>query len=299
MGFKGNRLIISLVTIMMLYSCNNNDSNSDAYGNFEATEIYISSEVNGRAIELNGKEGDEFLIGDVLCRIDTTAFALQKQQLMAKRSAATSGVKQTILAVDVLKTQLRVLQKEHKRIGRMLKEHSATQKQFDDVDGQVRIMNSRIRSAGAQVQSARSELAVLDAQINIVDDQLNRCVIKSPVTGTVLEKFREDGELIFPGKPIYKVADLTNIYLRAYVSGSQLSQIKIGQEVEVLFDKDKKSNQSVQGVISWISSSAEFTPKIIQTKEERVDLVYAIKVRVKNEGRIKIGMPGEVRWKNE
>jgi len=280
----------------ILLSCKDGTSGSDAYGNFEATEIYIGSEVNGRAVELTAEEGDLFSTGDVLCRIDTTTYYLQRGQLTARRMSAVTGINQALLSVDVLKTQLQVLQKEYNRISRMLKEQSATQKQFDDVDGQVRILESRILSARAQVQSARSELAVLDAQIAIVNDQLGKCVIKAPVAGTVLEKYREAGELIFLGKPVYKVADLTNVYLRAYVSGSQLSQIKIGQEVEVLFDKDKKSNQSATGVISWISSSAEFTPKIIQTKDERVDLVYAIKVRIKNDGRIKIGMPGEIRW---
>ena len=290
------KLILPLIIASILLSCKDGTSGSDAYGNFEATEIYIGSEVNGRAVELTAEEGDLFSTGDVLCRIDTTTYYLQRGQLTARRMSAVTGINQALLSVDVLKTQLQVLQKEYKRISRMLKEQSATQKQFDDVDGQVRILESRILSARAQVQSARSELAVLDAQIAIVNDQLGKCVIKAPVAGTVLEKYREAGELIFLGKPVYKVADLTNVYLRAYVSGSQLSQIKIGQEVEVLFDKDKKSNQSAKGVISWISSSAEFTPKIIQTKDERVDLVYAIKVRIKNDGRIKIGMPGEIRW---
>jgi HlyD family secretion protein len=290
------KLILPLIISSILLSCKDGTSGSDAYGNFEATEIYIGSEVNGRAVELTAEEGDLFSTGDVLCRIDTTTYSLQRGQLTARRMSAVTGINQALLSVDVLKTQLQVLQKEYKRISRMLKEQSATQKQFDDVDGQVRILESRILSARAQVQSARSELAVLDAQIAIVNDQLAKCIIKAPVAGTVLEKYREAGELIFPGKPVYKVADLTNVYLRAYVSGGQLSQIKIGQEVEVLFDKDKKSNQSVTGVITWISSSAEFTPKIIQTKDERVDLVYAIKVRVKNDGRIKIGMPGEIKW---
>jgi len=291
------KILILIMTVASLYSCSDDSSKSDAYGNFEATEIYVSSEVNGKAVKLLFNEGDTFTNNAVLCVIDSTNFVLQRNQLFAKRAAALKGIKQAELSVDVLKTQMTVLQKEYKRVNKMLKQQSATQKQFDDIDGQVKILDGRIKSADAQVQSAKAELAVLDAQISIINDQISKCTIKAPVSGTVLQKFREQGELVMAGKPIYKIADLTNVYLRAYISGSQLSQIKIGQKVTVLFDKDAKTNTSVQGVISWISSTAEFTPKIIQTKQERVDLVYAIKVKVKNNGEIKIGMPGEVNFK--
>jgi HlyD family secretion protein len=290
------KTLILILIVTGLFSCSNNEIKSDAYGNFEAIEIYVSSEVNGRAVNLFFDEGDSFAKNAVLFKIDSTNFILQKKQLLAKKGAAVKNIKQAELSVDVLKTQMKVLKKEYNRIEKMLKQQSATQKQFDDIDGQVKILNSRIKSAEAQVQSAKSELMVLDAQIDIVNDQISKCTVKAPVGGTVLQKYSETGELIIAGKPVYKIADLTNIYLRAYISGSQLSQIKIGQKVNVLFDKDKKTNQTVQGVISWVSSTAEFTPKIIQTKDERVDLVYAIKIKVKNNGAIKIGMPGEVNF---
>ncbi len=192
--------------------------------------------------------------------------------------------------------QKEILEKDFQRLSNMLKDGAATQKQYDDVEGQMVVIDRQVKSHQAQLNSIVAEVAVVDTQIAALEDQLSRCRVRMPVRGTILQKFNQTGELAVAGKPLAKVADLERLYLRAYVSGNQLPNIKIGQKVTVLIDRDKKTNQSLEGTITWIASSAEFTPKIIQTKEERVDQVYAIKVLVLNDGRVKIGMPGEVKF---
>ena len=178
---------------------------------------------------------------------------------------------------------------------RLLADKAATQKQLDDVDGQISVIDRQIEQAQTQLSTIRAEIAALDAQIARVQDQLLEAIIRSPISGTILTSYAEPQEMTAYGKPLFKVADLSAMTLRAYVSGDQLPQIRIGQTVEVRIDQDRDSNRSLEGVITWISSEAEFTPKLIQTKEERVNLVYAFKVRLENpDGTIKIGMPGEV-----
>ena len=178
----------------------------------------------------------------------------------------------------------------------MKEDGAATQKQLDDIKGQIRIIDKQILNIKTQFTAISKELDVLDAQTAMLTDQLKRCSIKPPTTGTVLETYVKQGELTAPGKPLYKMANLDKLNLKVYVSGAQLPNVKLGQEVEVIIDKTRKENQTLSGIITWISSEAEFTPKIIQTKEERVKLVYAVKVAVINDGSLKIGMPGKIRW---
>ena len=185
---------------------------------------------------------------------------------------------------------------DKERIEKLLKDGAATKKQLDDINGRIDLVNSQIASIKTQNVSVISELEVVNTQISQVEESINKCNIKNPIEGIVLEKYAEENEITTFGKPLYKIADMHEMILRVYVSGSQLPQIKIGQEVEVLIDKDAKSNTKFSGIISWISESAEFTPKIIQTKEERVNMVYAVKVKVQNDGSLKIGMPGEVNF---
>ncbi|MCD4698085.1 MAG: HlyD family efflux transporter periplasmic adaptor subunit, partial [Bacteroidales bacterium] len=176
------------------------------------------------------------------------------------------------------------------------KDGAATQKQLDDITGAIDLIDSQISSIKTQYSAVLSELEVINTQVEQVEESIRKCHIYNPVEGTVLEKYAEENEITTFGKPLYKLADTREMVLRVYVSGLQLAHLKIGQEVEVLVDDDKKTNRSMTGQISWISESAEFTPKIIQTKEERINMVYAIKVRVKNDGSLKIGMPGEVNF---
>ena len=178
----------------------------------------------------------------------------------------------------------------------MLKDGAATQKQLDDITGQIGVLERQIESTRTQYTSVNKELEVLDAQVAATRDVLDRCSVMAPASGTILETYVEQGELAAPGKPLFKIANLDELTLKVYVSGTQLPKVKIGQEVKVLIDKSETENQTLSGRVDWISSEAEFTPKIIQTKEERVKLVYAVKVLVKNDGTLKIGMPGEIRW---
>ena len=195
----------------------------------------------------------------------------------------------------MLQAQKAIVQKDFSRISQMKTEGAATQKQFDDVQGQLEVMTQQLKSHQTTINSINQEVNVVCSQMDEVADKLNRCRIVLPSNGTVLQKLAEAGELVATGKPLLKLANLNQVYLRAYVSGSQLSSIHLGQEVTLRIDKNEKELTVLKGKISWISASAEFTPKIIQTKEERIDLVYAIKVAVVNDGSIKIGMPGEIR----
>jgi HlyD family secretion protein len=197
---------------------------------------------------------------------------------------------------DVFREQMRVYLIEKERIENLLKENAASQKQLDDINGMLDVLEKQVNSALSQNGVTKQELGNVDVQIKQINDQIEKCIIKNPVRGTVIMKLAEPSEVVSFGKPLYKIANLDEMELRVYVSGVQLPEIKIGQTVKVLTDNGADGFKEMQGTISWISSKAEFTPKIIQTKEERVNLVYAVKVKVKNDGSIKIGMPGEVRF---
>lgn len=290
------RYYFILLILSVLTACQSGDGESDAYGNFEAIETFVSSEVTGKALQLNAKEGQVLKTGTLVCLVDTVPIVIKRDQLEASRLAAISKLDQVNASLEVLMAQKEVLQKDFQRVTKMLKDGAATQKQFDDVEGQLTVLDRQADSHQAQMNSIHAEVKVVEAQLAGVLDQLKRCGVKMPLDGTILQKYSEAGEMIMAGKPILKVANLETIYLRAYVTGKQLPAIQLNQKVQVIFDKDETTDQSMEGTISWISSSAEFTPKIIQTKEERVDQVYAIKVLVKNDGRLKIGMPGEVKF---
>lgn len=289
-------LLIGIVPLV-LAACNGNDSGSDAFGNFEATEIVVSSEATGRIEQLDVEEGEHLPAGRLVGYVDTTQLALRKDQLLANKIAMQSKIDGVRAQISVLEEQKRVAEVERDRILRLLESHAATQKQRDDVEGQIAVIDRQIASTKSQNATIRKEMDAIDVQIRQLEDLIRKSRIMNPVDGTVLVKYMEAFEMTGPGNPIYRIADLSTVYLRAYVSGSQLPDVTTGQKVTVLFDDDKTSNHRVDGVVSWISSQAEFTPKTIQTKEERVNLVYAFKVRVDNpDGAIKIGMPGEVRF---
>jgi HlyD family secretion protein len=182
------------------------------------------------------------------------------------------------------------------RVEKLLNDGAATPKQLDDINGQIELVNRQIGSTNTQYATVRTELEVYNAQIAQINESIRKCSIYNPLEGIILEKYAEPNEITAFGKPLYKIADMAEMILRVYVSGEQLPKIRLSQEVEVLIDQDKKTNRKLSGIISWVSETAEFTPKIIQTKEERVNMVYAVKVRVKNDGSLKIGMPGEVNF---
>ncbi len=283
--------IISALSIIAttILSCGNSNDRADGYGNFEATEITISSENNGKLELFNIEEGQHLKRDSFIGYIDTIPLALKKEQLIVSKST-------TLSQISVLNAQLATAKKNQLRIENLLKDNASTQKQLDDVSGEINVIKQQIISIETQNAPIVNELKNLDVQIKQIDDQLKKSQIINPIDGTVLVKYAEPNEITSFGKPLYKIADLSTMQLRVYVSETQLPLIKIGQEVTVKID-NKDTTKSYKGLISWIASEAEFTPKIIQTKKERVALVYAVKIDVANDGSLKIGMPAEL-WLN-
>jgi HlyD family secretion protein len=288
-------LLACLLTTPWLAGCNGNDDRADAYGTFEAAETLISSEANGRLLRFEVDEGDSLIAGQMVGLVDTVQLALQRDQLQANRRAVQSRTRGVVAQVDVLQEQKRVAEIEQDRLEKLVADQAAPQKQLDDINGQIRVLNQQIQQIRTQNAPILAEIDAIDAQIAQIADQIRRLIIINPIAGTVLVTYAEPHEMTAHGKPLYKIADLSTLTLRAYVSGDQLPHIRLGQSVEVQIDETRTENRSLPGEIVSIASEAEFTPRIIQTKEERVNLVYAIKVRVANpDGALKIGMPGEV-----
>ncbi|WP_456422843.1 HlyD family secretion protein [Lutibacter sp.] len=294
---KITKLILGILLIAStLISCNNNNDKADGYGNFEATETTISAESNGKLLQFSIEEGQTIQKGTVVGLIDTIQLALKKEQLVASKNSISSKSKNVLSQINVLKAQLKTAEISKTRIENLLKSNAGTQKQLDDINGQVNVINQQIKSVETQNAPILNEIKSINAQISQLEDQLQKSIIINPVNGTVLVKYAEPYEITSFGKPLYKIADLNTMELRVYVSETQLASIKIGQNVTVKIDNGD-TMKSYKGIITWIASEAEFTPKIIQTKEERVNLVYAVKVTVKNDGGLKIGMPAEM-WIN-
>jgi HlyD family secretion protein len=285
-----------VLTATLFWSCEENGEKSDAYGNFEATEITISAQTAGQLLRFDVDEGDFLKAGDYVGYVDTTDLVLKKQQLEARIKAVKAKFVDLDAQVTVLKQELNNAVIDKDRIIKMFNDNAATQKQVDDIRGKVNVIKKKIKSVEAGKVAVNAELEVIHRQIDEVEESIKKAVIINPVNGTVLTKYAEIYEMAAMGKPLYKIADLRRMKLKVYVSGAQLPDIKIGQEVEVIVDKDKTTNRKLKGKVSWISEAAEFTPKIIQTKEERVNLVYAVKVLVENDGTLKIGMPGEANF---
>ena len=287
------KLILLLIAAMGIISCNNNNLRADGYGNFEATEITVSSEANGKIEFLKLEEGDLLKTGTQVGLIDTLQLFLSKQQLIASQNTISARSANVLSQRSVLTEQLKSAKIEQSRIGSMFSENAATKRQVDEIDGKVKVIEEQIKGVGTQNAPIVSDLKSIDVQIEKINDQIQKSKITNPINGTVLTKYAEAGEIAAFGKPLYKIADLTEMTLRVYVSETQLTDIKIGQEVIIKID-GKNEMKSYKGIISWIASQAEFTPKIIQTKEERVNLVYAVKVKIMNDGSLKIGMPAEM-----
>jgi HlyD family secretion protein len=288
---------LALLILVSLFSCNNNDEKADGYGNFEATEVTISAEANGKLISFTIEEGAVLEPNTQIGLVDTTQLYFNKQQLIASRNTIFSKSKNVLSQDQVLQEQLKTTLIEKKRVENMFAENAATRRQVDEVVGKVNVLKEQIKSVGTQNAPIKNEAKTIDIQIEKIEDQISKSNIINPIKGTVLAKYAEPNEITAFGKPLYKIADISEMTLRVYVSETQLPKIKIGQKVTVKIDYGAEM-KDYSGTISWIASSAEFTPKIIQTKEERVNLVYAVKVKVKNDGTIRIGMPAEM-WINK
>jgi HlyD family secretion protein len=287
------KTIFTFLILISLVSCTKNNEKADGYGNFEATEVTISAEANGKIDYLKLEEGDILEPNTQVGLIDTTQLYFNKQQLIASKSTVFSKSKNVLSQTNVLREQLKTTLIEQKRIQNMFAENAATKRQVDEIIGKVNVLNEQIKSVGTQNAPIVNEVQSIDVQIEKINDQIQKSKIINPIKGTVLAKYAEPNEVTAFGKPLYKIANISEMTLRVYVSETQLAQIKVGQSVTVKIDSEKDM-KSYPGTISWIASSAEFTPKIIQTKEERANLVYAVKVKVKNDGSLKIGMPAEM-----
>ncbi|WP_372752601.1 HlyD family secretion protein [Mariniflexile sp.] len=285
--------IVLTFLIASFYSCGNGKDKADGYGNFEATEITISAENNGKLLQFDIEEGYKLEKGQFIGYIDTIPLSLQREQLEISKTVINAKSKGVLSQIEVLNAQLKTANTNKNRTQNLIKDNAGTQKQLDDIQGEIEVIKNQIRSIEIQNAPVVNELKNIDVQLKQIADQIEKSKLVNPVNGTVLVKYAEPNEITSFGKPLYKIADLNTMQLRVYISETQLATIKIGQNVTVKIDS-ANTLKSFKGTISWVASEAEFTPKIIQTKEERVALVYAIKVDVKNDGSLKIGMPGEM-----
>ncbi len=290
------KTFIFIAGCVLMMSCNQSEDGADAYGNFEATEIIVSSEGNGQIIRFQIKLGQELSQGAQIGLIDTSQLHFNRKQLLAKKAALKAKLKSIESQLAVLKAEMNTIETEQNRIEKLFNDGAATRAKLDNIGGKMDVIEAKIESVKVEKQTVYAEAAAIEAQIAQVDDKIAKCKIINPVKGTVLEKYVESGEVTMMGKPLYKIADLSMMELKAYISGAQLSDVKVGQTVTVRIDKNEEEMTEMKGEVAWISGQAEFTPKIIQTKDMRVDLVYAVKVNVENDGRIKMGMPGEVKF---
>lgn len=279
--------------MLVLGACRQQEEQADAYGNFEAIEVMVSAESSGQIRTFIPEEGDLLERDQVAVSMDTTQLYLKKLALESSFSSLNSRIHTLDAQLFVSEVQLDNLVREQNRIRNLVEGGAATSKQLDDITGQIRLLEAQMAATESQKQAVYAERQTLQVQIMQVEDQLDKCTVRNPIDGTLLSKYREMGEMAVPGQPLYKMARLDELVLRAYVTGNQLSSVKTGEEVKVRYDAADGWGE-LRGTVSWISPSAEFTPKIIQTREERVNLVYAIKVIVPNDGSLKIGMPGEV-----
>ena len=297
---------IKLVTIVIIFiagicSCKPNKREPDAFGVFEATEITVSSESNGKMLWFNVEEGKDYQAGEEVGCIDTVQIYLQIKQLESSINAAMAKRPDLPSQVRTLYNKLETLNKEKNRIATLVAANAASSKQLDDINAEIDITNSQITAAESTItlgnKSINEEVGAMRFQKMQLQDALTKCHIKSPITGTVLKKYIEPNELAFQGKPLFKIADLTNMFIKVYITEDMLSMVRLGQSVDIHIDMPDNEEKVMEGTVTWISSKAEFTPKMIQTKNERVNLVYAVKVSFKNDGSAKIGMPGDVKFK--
>lgn len=289
-------IALSLLATAILSSCDESESKSDAYGNFEAVEVTVAAQSQGELESFTLVQGDELAEGQLVGYTDTTALHLSRMELQAQKQAVKTRLGNLNAQIEVQKQQLENLKTTYARIEKLVADKAATQQKLDDIEGKVKLAQKQINAIRVQKQGVYAELEVLDVKRQQIDDKVGNALIRNPLKGTVINKFAEQGELVVPGKSLYKIARLDDMELKVYVSGAQLPHVKLGQEVEVLIDENRKSNRELKGTVSWIADNAEFTPKVIQTKKERVKLVYAVKVKVPNDGALKIGMPGEVNF---
>jgi HlyD family secretion protein len=285
--------IFIIILMLASVSCRNNQGDADGYGNFEATEVMVSSETTGRIIRFDLSEGTLIEKGDLIALVDTTLLHLQKSEIEAGIKSVRTRISSINAQNEILNQQIENINVNIQRIGNMLKDEAATQKQYDDLTGQVAVLQKQIAANNTQRESVVAEMGVMESRKASVNEQIKRSNVQSPLKGTIIEKYAEAGEVTTAGKPLAKIADLTVITLKVYISGGQLGKVKTGGKCTVRIDDGNKGYRQFEGTVRFVSEKAEFTPKIIQTKDERVTMVYAVEIAVMNDGTLKAGMPGE------
>jgi HlyD family secretion protein len=298
--FLNLQIVIAAVLVVALTSCGKSNEDADASGTFEATEVIVSAQGTGQILSLNVEEGQVLTANQLVGTIDSTQLYLRKKQLQASGKAIQSrrpDIKKQIAAIE---QQISTAKTERKRAENLVKANAANQKQLDDINAQISVLEKQLDAQRTILESSNQgitdESEGLRFQIKQLEDQLYKCQITSPINGTVLVKYAEMGEVAAPGKALFKIADTNNMILRAYITADQLTQIKVGQKLKISCDFGKDKTRKYDGTLAWISNKSEFTPKTIQTRDERANLVYAVKINVKNDSFIKIGMYGDVKF---
>lgn len=290
--------ILNLVAVALLVTGCNKNTGYDATGIFEATTVTLSSETSGKILSVNVEEGDSISLGETVAVIDTTLLVLQQKQIDSQRLSVENSSPDIAAQAAALRTQISHQKHECERFGRLLSDGATTQKQYDDAQAQLKMLQGQLDALLSTLKNSRSSISdntvALQYQTEQLTEQIAKSTIVAPLTGTVLVKYAEPGEFATPGRPICKIANLSDIYLRSYFTASQLADIKIGQKVTVIADFGGDEQYEYPGTITWIAQESEFTPKSIQTRDSRANLVYAVKVAVKNDGRLKLGQYGEV-----
>ena len=295
------KTMLTAAAAILLAACGNNEKEYDATGTFEATETTVSAEQSGTLMRFDVSEGDEIAAGKEVGLVDTTQLWLKIQQMGATKAVYQSQKPDMEKQIAATRQQLAKAKTEQQRYEELVKDGAAPRKMLDDATSQVAVLqkqlDAQVSTLNTQLSTLNSQLSTVDVQVSQLRDQLEKCHIVTPIAGTVLEKYVEQGEFVATGKPLFKMADVQQMFIRAYITSAQLQGIKVGQQAKVFADYGDGQRKEYEGKVTWISSRSEFTPKTILTDDERADLVYALKVAVKNDGYIKIGMYGEVSFK--
>jgi HlyD family secretion protein len=295
--------LLAISASLIFASCHNSENDFDAAGAFESVETIVSTESSGTIMEFNVEEGQTLKPHQFVGYLDSVQLYYKKQQLVDQIASTTSQIPNIPVQIASLQAQLDEAKKNQTRVSNLFKANAATQQQMDDANTQVEVLNKQIdaqeSTLGITSTTLSKNIAPIQAQIDQLNDQLIKCRIINPIHGTVLTKYAENHEVVMPGKALYKIAETDTLILRAYITGSQLTEVKLGQKVKVRTDLGSNQYRFYPGTVYWVSDKSEFTPKTIPTKDERADLVYAIKVRVINDGYLKIGMYGEVSFQQQ
>jgi HlyD family secretion protein len=298
--FSKLKVIIAFSILVLSSSCGKSGDEADSSGTFEAVEVIVSAEGTGKILSFNVEEGQNLAANEIVGAIDSTQLYLRKQQIISSKKSLQSRRPDVNKQIAVIEQQIATAKSERKRVENLVKANAANQKQLDDINAQISLLAKQLDAQKTALtttnQGITEESEGVSFQLAQIEDQLQKCKITSPISGTVLIKYAEKGEVAGPGKALFKIADTNNMILRAYITADQLTQIKVGQKVKVTSDFGKNDIKEYAGTLAWISSKAEFTPKTIQTRNERANLVYAVKINVKNDGHLKIGMYGNVRF---